>query len=160
MILVGNNNMNNPEGISAISHWPGSGTITTTSLSNSFLILVIYGAAHLIVDACCAALVSGLVSLSSLSPNSFFALLLLYHVLAFALQPLLRLAMDAIGTPRLAAVLGCLISRNRPAIFPDAIAGDYISRYWQCDFSYWQWNNMCAKHSASGHCFRRIGPDH
>jgi len=43
--------------------------------------------------------------------------LLLYHVLAFGLQPVFGLAVDAAGTPRLAAVLGCLVSAGA-LLFP------------------------------------------
>jgi MFS transporter, FSR family, fosmidomycin resistance protein len=72
--------------------------------------LFLYAVAHLVVDACCAILVVGSLTTGAISPEIFASLLLLYHVIAFGLQPLLGLAVDAMGAPRLAAVLGCLIS--------------------------------------------------
>jgi MFS transporter, FSR family, fosmidomycin resistance protein len=102
--------MSNRDVISAINQWPRSEFASATPLSNSFSILAIYGTAHLVVDACCAALVFRIVSADSIFHDSFLALLLLYHVLAFGLQAPLGLAIDAIGMPRLAAVLGGFIS--------------------------------------------------
>jgi MFS transporter, FSR family, fosmidomycin resistance protein len=72
--------------------------------------LSIYGAAHLVVDACCAAVAFGIVSKQSASNDTFIAMLLLYHALAFGLQAPIGLAVDALDMPRFAAVLGCFLS--------------------------------------------------
>ena len=62
------------------------------------------------VDACCAAVVIGVLSTGAVSPEVFVSLLLLYHVIAFGLQTVFGLVVDALGMPRLAAVVGCLVS--------------------------------------------------
>lgn len=82
------------------------------SVAKSATILSIYGAAHLVVDACCAAVVFGIGSTHSVQPEMFVALLLLYHVIAFGLQAPLGLLVDATKTPRLAAVVGCLVTAS------------------------------------------------
>jgi MFS transporter, FSR family, fosmidomycin resistance protein len=73
-------------------------------------VLSVYAAAHLVVDACCAAVVFGVLAAQAVQPDVFTALLLLYHVIAFGLQPVFGLLVDALGMPRLAAVVGCLVS--------------------------------------------------
>lgn len=73
-------------------------------------VLCLYGIAHLIVDACCAAVVFGVASTHAMPPEVFVALLLLYHVLAFGLQTIFGLAVDATASPRLAAVVGCFVA--------------------------------------------------
>ena len=79
----------------------------------SAAILSVYGAAHLVVDACCAAVVFGILSMQAVQPEVFVALLLLYHVIAFGLQTIFGLMVDALALPRLAAVVGCLVSATR-----------------------------------------------
>jgi len=86
--------------------------------------LAIYGAAHLLVDACCAAAAFHVATVGNVSAETFGVLLLLYHALAFAMQPLVGLAVDAIGKPRTAVVVGCLLTAAILAIppsFPIAI---------------------------------------
>ena len=80
----------------------GPSNVTTT--------LSLYGTAHLVVDAVCAATVLQLPATHSMQPDAFVAFLLLYHVLAFGLQPLFGLVLDATRAHCAAAVFGCLVS--------------------------------------------------
>jgi MFS transporter, FSR family, fosmidomycin resistance protein len=76
---------------------------------NSSCLLIVFGTAHFVVDACCAAAVFAAVSPCELSADRLAALFLLYNALAFGLQSPLGLAVDALDKPRLAATIGCLI---------------------------------------------------
>ena len=73
-------------------------------------ILSLYAAAHVVVDACCAATVFSVLPTDAVPLETFAALLLLYHVIAFGLQSLFGLFVDATGMPRAAAVVGGLVS--------------------------------------------------
>jgi FSR family fosmidomycin resistance protein-like MFS transporter len=87
---------------------PSAGPFTMHNHNSSF-ILLIYGTAHFIIDACCAAAVFVAISQHELSADRLVAFFLLYHALAFGLQASFGLAIDAFGKPRLAAVIGCLL---------------------------------------------------
>jgi len=63
--------------------------------------LVSYGLAHAVVDASCAAIL-----FSFLSYSSFLYLVILYSLLAFALQPIFGLIIDKLKVPRFSAILG------------------------------------------------------
>jgi FSR family fosmidomycin resistance protein-like MFS transporter len=76
---------------------------------SSSVVLLVYGAAHCIVDACCAAAVFAAVAQGDLSAGRIAALLLLYNALAFGLEAPFGLAVDILGKPRLAAIAGCLV---------------------------------------------------
>jgi MFS transporter, FSR family, fosmidomycin resistance protein len=89
--------------------------LRSAPMANTAAVLSIYGTAHVVVDAICAAVV--IASAESLPPDAFAGLVLLYHVLAFGLQSLFGLAVDATGMPRFAAVLGCLVSGSA-LLFP------------------------------------------
>jgi hypothetical protein len=69
----------------------------------------------------CAAVVFGMLSTQAVQPEVFAALLLLYHVIAFGLQTILGLMVDAMAAPRLAAVAGCLVSASA-LLIPSPIA--------------------------------------
>lgn len=86
------------------------GVFSSRSIVKPLSILIICGIAHLVVDACCAALVFRIVSLDPISHPGFVGLLFIYHVFAFGLQSPLGLVFDAIKKPRLAAALGCILS--------------------------------------------------
>jgi hypothetical protein len=73
-------------------------------------VLSVYALAHFVVDACCAAVVFRVLPTDSISPETFAALLLLYHVIAFGLQSIVGLFVDATRTPRATAVVGGLVS--------------------------------------------------
>ncbi len=88
--------------------------------------LATYGTAHLLVDACCAAAAFRIATAGDVPAETFVALLLLYHVLAFALQPLVGLAVDAAGTPRAAAVLGGLLTVAALAMVSSSIPAAVI----------------------------------
>ena len=96
----------------AISRLPHSGQAAVTTWTNSALILSLYGTAHVVVDAICAAVVFSIASTRAVAPDTFVSLLVLYHVLAFGLQAIIGLAVDAARRPRMAAALGCLISAS------------------------------------------------
>jgi FSR family fosmidomycin resistance protein-like MFS transporter len=72
--------------------------------------VALYGIAHLLVDACCAAATFRTAAVASVRPDTFLALLLLYHVVAFGLQAPLGLVVDAVRMPRAAAVVGGLLT--------------------------------------------------
>lgn len=78
-------------------------------LTENAKLLFVYGYAHLVVDAVCAATVFVIAGSQMLSPAYYIGLLLLFHVLAFGLQSLIGLGVDLINAPRAATVLGCLI---------------------------------------------------
>ena len=78
--------------------------------TSRFPVLVLYGATHIVVDACSAAVVFGILARHAVATDTFLGLLLLYHAMAFGLQPLLGLAVDRTGAVRLATALGCLVS--------------------------------------------------
>ncbi|MEN6450461.1 MAG: hypothetical protein ABFC96_08220 [Thermoguttaceae bacterium] len=72
--------------------------------------LSLYSLMHAVVDTCSAATVLLVVSCDAVDAGQFVALMVLYHALAFGLQPLVGLAVDAAGGARFAAVAGCLIA--------------------------------------------------
>jgi MFS transporter, FSR family, fosmidomycin resistance protein len=73
-------------------------------------IVLLYSTAHFSVDAVCAATAYAIWTRHSLPPEMFAALLMLYHALAFGLQGVCGLVIDATCRPRLAAAVGCLIA--------------------------------------------------
>jgi MFS transporter, FSR family, fosmidomycin resistance protein len=89
---------------------PGCKRAGATVLPNAAAILSVYGLAHIVVDTISAAVVFGAAAIDLGQPEAFVGLLLLYHALAFGLQPMVGLATDAAKAPRFAAVLGCLIT--------------------------------------------------
>jgi FSR family fosmidomycin resistance protein-like MFS transporter len=72
----------------------------------------LYGLAHLVVDAICAAVVFRIAAVESVGSEAFVAALVLYHSLAFGLQPIFGFAVDGTGRPRIAAFLGCLVTAS------------------------------------------------
>jgi MFS transporter, FSR family, fosmidomycin resistance protein len=72
--------------------------------------LSVYGTAHLVVDAVSAAAILQITATQTIEPEAFVALLVLYHAMAFGLQPLFGLAVDATQRHRAAAVGGCLVA--------------------------------------------------
>jgi MFS transporter, FSR family, fosmidomycin resistance protein len=82
---------------------------SAASAATGATVLPLYGSAHLVVDACCAAVVFGVLATQTVPAEAFAALLLLYHVIAFGLQPVLGLLVDATRTPRSAALVGCMV---------------------------------------------------
>ena len=89
---------------------PAKPTPAPGCASRTVAILYLYGTAHVAVDAICAAIVFRVAFVQAVHPTAFVRLLVLYHVLAFGLQAVIGLAVDAAGKPRLAAALGCLVS--------------------------------------------------
>jgi MFS transporter, FSR family, fosmidomycin resistance protein len=83
---------------------------TVSTSPNVAATLALYGTAHFVVDAVCAAAVMQIPAAQTMQPDTFVALMLVYHVFAFGLQPLLGLALDTVGMPRMAAIVGCLVS--------------------------------------------------
>ena len=73
-------------------------------------VLGLYSAAHVSVDTICAAVVFSITSTDGAKAAAFSGLLLLYHVLAFGLQPILGLGTDLAGCPCFVAVLGLALS--------------------------------------------------
>jgi MFS transporter, FSR family, fosmidomycin resistance protein len=85
-------------------------TSDQSSLSSVAATLSLYGTAHLVVDAVSAVAVLQITATQAVEPEAFVALLVLYHAMAFGLQPLLGLAADATQRHRAAAVGGCLVA--------------------------------------------------
>jgi FSR family fosmidomycin resistance protein-like MFS transporter len=100
------------ESIISMNSGAHSRSIAGNSVAQSIWILTLFGTAHCIVDACCAATAYAIVSAHAVASEDFFALLLFYHALAFGLQSPIGLIVDAIGRPRLASIIGCMISAS------------------------------------------------
>jgi MFS transporter, FSR family, fosmidomycin resistance protein len=113
-----------------------SGFITTVETvqtgvarsASGAMLLSLYGAAHFVVDICCAAVVFGVFVTQDVSPEVFAALLLLYHVIAFGLQSVLGLLVDATRAPRAAAVVGGLVSAIA-LLIPSPIAAVVVTSF-------------------------------
>ncbi len=73
-------------------------------------VLSVFGAAHVVVDAISAAAVVSIVWTAAANPKVLVGWILLYHVLAFGLQAVFGLVVDALDAPRWAAVCGCLVT--------------------------------------------------
>ena len=80
------------------------------SPADGVAILSLYGVAHIIVDAICASIVIGISSAHAVPAETFVAIVVLYHALAFGLQAIFGLVVDRMGAPRLAAAAGCLLT--------------------------------------------------
>lgn len=72
--------------------------------------ITIYGFTHALVDASCAAVVFAMPNASELDPVMFTVLVVLYNVLAFALQPILGFLSDRLKSPSKAAAAGCILT--------------------------------------------------
>jgi hypothetical protein len=68
--------------------------------------LAVCGLAHAIIDALCAGILFTLCQRQALPLPEVGATFLLYNLLAFGAQPLLGVAVDRSGQPRLAALVG------------------------------------------------------
>jgi FSR family fosmidomycin resistance protein-like MFS transporter len=71
---------------------------------------VVYGIIHALIDASCAALVFGAISMHSLPPFKTHYLILTYNTLAFGTQVLCGLLTDRLRAPRLAALSGIVLT--------------------------------------------------
>jgi MFS transporter, FSR family, fosmidomycin resistance protein len=87
-------------------------------LANGKKVLCLYATVHALVDAMCAAVVVGISARYSLGTDALLGLIFLYCALAFGLQPIFGLVVDALNAPRPAAVLGCLISAIALLLLP------------------------------------------
>lgn len=77
---------------------------------NTIKNICLYGITHAFVDATCVAVVfAGLLFNHADAQTSLF-LVLLYNVLAFGLQPIVGMLFDKLQTPRLAAIIGCMLT--------------------------------------------------
>lgn len=91
--------------------------------------LSIYGFSHAVVDAACVAAVLSLSQIHNLDLDVFFALVLLYNVLAFGLQVPVGLIMDKWHVPVFSAIAGCVLVAASttvlvfPSIFAVCLAG-------------------------------------
>lgn len=80
------------------------------SLKNISANLFVYGTAHAIVDAICAAVIFSILKNQIVSTADFISLVILYNVLAFGLQSIFGLTTDYFKSPRAAAFLGCILT--------------------------------------------------
>ena len=72
--------------------------------------LGVYAVTHAVVDCTCAAVFFWAVRAGLIGGAAVLYAALVYNALAFALQPLLGLAIDRLDAPRAAGVAGCLIT--------------------------------------------------
>lgn len=80
--------------------------------------LTVYGAAHAIVDAACAALVLSHMAAGRSTGSDFAFLLVLYNALAFGLQPLIGFIADQCRLSYETAVAGCILTAAATLISP------------------------------------------
>jgi FSR family fosmidomycin resistance protein-like MFS transporter len=80
--------------------------MVVNSLDFVFSNLLLYGAAHALVDAICASVLTSLAVFGGAGPERAFLFYLLYNFLAFAVQAPVGLLLDKIRSPRAAAQLG------------------------------------------------------
>ena len=72
--------------------------------------LAVYGAAHAIVDAACAALVLSHLSSGRVETGYFALLIIIYNALAFMTQPLIGLISDRFKISYTFAAIGCVLA--------------------------------------------------
>lgn len=82
------------------------------SLSRASITVSLYGLGHLAVDATCAAVIYGSLRSGGISAQDTWTLLLLYNLLAFGTQAFLGAITDLLQTPRLCAIVGCLLTAS------------------------------------------------
>ncbi len=79
--------------------------------------LVIYGIGHAVVDAACAGVLFSILNEQGVSVTVMAYLFLIYNLLAFGLQLILGFVVDILKAPRLAALLGIIITGISTVIF-------------------------------------------
>ena len=79
--------------------------------------LAVYGLAHAVVDATCAALIFSLLNFGIASGSYFIFLVIFYNILAFGLQTPIGLVTDKFRVPRFAAISGSLLTAFGAAFF-------------------------------------------
>lgn len=72
--------------------------------------IILYGLTHGLVDAACGAVIFAIPHDRSLDAAGFVLLVVLYDVLAFAMQPMAGFAADRLRSPSKAAAAGCLLT--------------------------------------------------
>ena len=80
------------------------------SLKNISANLAVYGVAHAVVDGVCAAVIFSIFKDQIINSTDFFSLVVLYNVLAFGLQTIFGLVTDYLRSPRVTALLGCILT--------------------------------------------------
>jgi len=78
---------------------------------------LVYGTDHAKVDAICVGVVFSLHKNQTVSLDNFGILVILYNVLAFGIQALLGFAVDFFKSPRLAVLLGCILTSSSAFTF-------------------------------------------
>ena len=78
--------------------------------AGSRISLGVYAVTHAVVDGTCAAIFFWAVTAGLMGGTSVLYAALAYNALAFALQPILGLAIDRLDAPRAAGVVGCLVT--------------------------------------------------
>lgn len=76
-----------------------------TILSN----ITVYSVSHALVDAACAATIFAIVVASQDTPQNLVQLIIIYDILAFSMQPIFGLWVDAFKVPVHSAVIGMLL---------------------------------------------------
>jgi FSR family fosmidomycin resistance protein-like MFS transporter len=78
--------------------------------------LLLYGAAHALVDAICASVVTSLALFGGVGPERAFSFYLLYNFLAFAMQAPMGVLLDRARCPRAAARVGLVMQAAALAV--------------------------------------------
>lgn len=87
------------------------------SLKKISLNLTIYGVTHAVVDGVCAAIIFSIFYYQIINISVFIALVILYNVLAFGLQPVVGLITDYFKSPKEIAIAGCFFTGFSAIIF-------------------------------------------
>jgi len=90
---------------------------TKFSTKNIVSNLFVYGVTHGLVDAVCAGVVFSIFKNEIVDTSHFFVLVILYNILAFGLQIVFGLFADYFKSPRLVALLGCILTGISALIF-------------------------------------------
>jgi FSR family fosmidomycin resistance protein-like MFS transporter len=98
--------------------------VFSIGIAGSFSNLTIYGSSHAVVDATCAAVILNLSQIHSVNLEEFFALVILYNILAFGLQVPFGLMIDKWHIPLFSAIAGCILAAVSTIVlvFPSTIA--------------------------------------
>jgi FSR family fosmidomycin resistance protein-like MFS transporter len=87
------------------------------SIKNISANLFVYGTAHAVIDAICAAVIFTILKNKIVGIPEFFSLVVVYNVFAFGLQAGFGLIVDYFKSPRAAALLGCVFTGISALVF-------------------------------------------
>jgi MFS transporter, FSR family, fosmidomycin resistance protein len=82
--------------------------------------LLVYGSSHALVDATCVGIIFSMLKNHIITPEQFFYLVVLYNLLAFGLQFFVGLASDKYQSPRIFALIGCILTATAALIYSNS----------------------------------------